>query len=116
MLKEMLPAAGAEGRQRLSFDTPSRGLIGFRAAFVNITHGSGLMHRAFLHYAPFQGSLDRVRKGVLVSMTGACLWPMQASKLEPLSHVKAAAAQLQDLARHACINKLGNAFDEVAFG
>ena len=70
MLREMLPAAGSEGKQRLAFEAPSRGLIGFRAAFVNLTHGSGLMHRAFLHYAPYQGPLDRVRKGVLVSMAG----------------------------------------------
>jgi hypothetical protein len=42
----MEPASDA-GRQRLVFDAPSRGLIGFRAAFAAITRGSGTLNRAF---------------------------------------------------------------------
>ena len=81
MLEEMLPAAGAEGRQRLVFVCPSRGLIGFRAAFVNLTHGSGLVHRAFQQYGRYLGPLDRVRKGVLVSMAGECLLTLTRTRL-----------------------------------
>jgi GTP-binding protein len=61
-----------EGKQRLAFLCPSRGLIGFRPAFATLTRGSGLMHRAFHEYGPFRGHMDRVRKGVLISMAGAC--------------------------------------------
>lgn len=57
----------AEGKQRLTFNVPSRGLIGFRSAFATATRGSGLLHRAFLEYGAFRGALDRVRKGVLIS-------------------------------------------------
>lgn len=59
-----------EGKQKLVFLCPSRGLIGFRSAFATLTRGSGLMHRAFVEYGAFRGVADRVRKGVLVSMAG----------------------------------------------
>ncbi|KAK9827239.1 hypothetical protein WJX81_001716 [Elliptochloris bilobata] len=65
-LLEMLPTE-VEGKQRLVFEAPSRGLIGFRSAFATLTRGTGLMHRAFVRYGPFRGPLDRVRKGALVS-------------------------------------------------
>ena len=68
-LREMLPLE-VEGKQRLVFEAPSRGLIGFRSAFATLTRGTGLMHRAFAAYGPFRGALDRVRKGVLVSTAG----------------------------------------------
>jgi len=69
-LREMVPLE-VEGKQRLVFQAPSRGLIGFRSAFATLTRGTGLMHRAFAAYGPFRGPLDRVRKGVLVSTAGA---------------------------------------------
>lgn len=56
-----------EGKQRVTFIVPSRGLIGFRSAFATITRGSGILHRAFHEYGEFRGPLDRLRKGVLVS-------------------------------------------------
>ena len=88
-----------EGKQRLVFECPSRGLIGFRAIFATLTRGSGIMHRAFSAYGPYRcanflavrpyteeiwmlcgdeadegavcrGPLDQVRKGVLISTTG----------------------------------------------
>ena len=65
-----------EGKQKLVFLCPSRGLIGFRSAFATLTKGSGLMHRAFVEYGPYRGATDRVRKGVLVSMAGT--WPSEA--------------------------------------
>lgn len=65
-LTEMVPLENG-GKQRLSFEVPSRGLIGFRSLFATLTRGSGLLHRAFSRYDLFRGPLDRVRKGVLVA-------------------------------------------------
>ena len=67
-----------EGKQRLAFLCPSRGLIGFRPAFATLTRGAGLMHRAFHEYGPFRGHMDRVRKGVLISMAGVLLAAVSA--------------------------------------
>ena len=68
-LKEMIPLNMA-GKQRLVFEAPSRGLIGFRSSFATLTRGTGILHRAFSRYGPYKGPLDGVRKGVLVSTAG----------------------------------------------
>ncbi|CAL8470047.1 g9589 [Coccomyxa elongata] len=65
-LLEMVPQA-VGGKQRLVFEAPSRGLIGFRSAFATLTRGTGMLHRAFSRYGRFKGPLDGVRKGVLIS-------------------------------------------------
>ena len=53
-LKEMVPLNVA-GKQRLVFEAPSRGLIGFRSAFATLTRGTGILHRAFSRYGPYKG-------------------------------------------------------------
>ncbi len=71
-LLEMKPIE-VEGKQRLTFIAPSRGLIGFRSLFATLTRGSGMLHRAFQSYGHYKGPLDKVRKGVLISMAGQIL-------------------------------------------
>jgi len=71
-LVEMKPIE-VEGKQRLTFVAPSRGLIGFRSLFATLTRGSGMLHRAFQSYGHYKGPLDKVRKGVLISMAGQSL-------------------------------------------
>ena len=66
-LVDMVVGAGEGGKTRLEFLAPSRGLIGFRATFVNDTRGTGTMNRAFHSYGDYRGSMDRVRKGAIVS-------------------------------------------------
>jgi hypothetical protein len=73
-LQEMVPLE-VGGKQRLVFQAPSRGLIGFRSAFATLTRGTGILHRAFSCYGPFRGPLDGVRKGVIISVAGASLPP-----------------------------------------
>jgi GTP-binding protein len=58
-----------KGRVRLSFMTPSRGLIGFRGQFLTMTSGSGIMTSIFDHYGPVkEGQVAKRQNGVLVSM------------------------------------------------
>jgi GTP-binding protein len=60
----------AQGRVRLDYAIPSRGLIGFRSDFLTTTSGTGLMYHAFDRYgARVKGHLGGRRNGVLVSMT-----------------------------------------------
>ena len=40
------------GRVRLEFMVPARGLIGFRSQFMTLTSGSGIMTHIFDHYGP----------------------------------------------------------------
>lgn len=69
-LLEMGPAAASEGRNRLVFEAPARGLIGFRSLFASLTRGSGILHRAFSQWGDYKGPMDRVRKGALVAVGG----------------------------------------------
>jgi len=66
-LTDMVMGGGEGGKTRLCFLCPSRGLIGFRAIFINETRGTGVMHRSFHSYGDYRGSMDRMRKGAIIS-------------------------------------------------
>lgn len=55
------------GRVRLEFETPSRGLIGFRNEFLTETKGTGLLNTLFLRWDNWQGTLRGRATGSLVS-------------------------------------------------
>ncbi|CAL1241017.1 translational GTPase TypA [Candidatus Methylocalor cossyra] len=64
-----------QGRVRLEYMVPSRGLIGFQTEFMTATSGTGLLYHVFDHYGPMKkGALGQRSNGVLVSMvTGKAL-------------------------------------------
>ena len=55
------------GRVRLEFETPSRGLIGFRNEFLTETKGTGLLNTMFLRWGDWQGALRGRATGSLVA-------------------------------------------------
>ncbi|HEV2835672.1 MAG TPA: translational GTPase TypA [Pyrinomonadaceae bacterium] len=55
------------GRVRLEFETPSRGLIGFRNEFLTETKGTGLLNTMFLRWGEWQGSMRGRATGSLVA-------------------------------------------------
>ncbi len=58
----------------LEFEAPTRGLIGYRSAFITDTKGEGIMVRSFKGYNPYAGPIASRKNGVLVSMeTGKSL-------------------------------------------
>ena len=57
------------GRMRLEFMSPSRGLIGFRSQFLTLTSGSGILTSVFDHYGiAKKGEIGNRQNGVMVSM------------------------------------------------
>ena len=65
-LKDMLP--DGRGRVRLDYLMPSRGLIGFRTAFLTATQGTGLLYSIFDHYGPVKkAEYGQRQNGVLIS-------------------------------------------------
>ncbi|HEX6019743.1 MAG TPA: translational GTPase TypA [Burkholderiaceae bacterium] len=56
-----------QGRVRLDYRIPARGLIGFSTEFLNITRGTGLMSHIFDGYEAFRGEIDGRKNGVLIS-------------------------------------------------
>jgi GTP-binding protein len=71
-----------QGRTRLDYRIPARGLIGFQGEFMNLTRGTGLMSHVFDAFAPVKGEIPERRNGVLVSQEDGdavayALWNLQ---------------------------------------
>jgi GTP-binding protein len=56
-----------KGNVRMEFHIPTKGLIGFRSAFLTATRGSGVMNTIFLGYEPWKKEIGTIRSGVLVA-------------------------------------------------
>lgn len=64
---------GSNGRMRIEFEVPSRGLLGFRGQFLTETRGTGIATFSFYGYVPYKGDIVTRIKGALVSMeSGRC--------------------------------------------
>ncbi len=80
-LVDMVP--DGQGRVRLDYSIPTRGLIGFRSEFLTLTSGTGLLYHNFDAYKPrTKAGIGRRQKGVLVSKetgkaAGYALWNLQ---------------------------------------
>jgi GTP-binding protein len=60
-------ASDGNGRTRLEYRIPARGLIGFQSEFLTLTRGTGLMAHIFDDYAPIKADMPGRRNGVLIS-------------------------------------------------
>jgi GTP-binding protein len=70
------------GRTRLEYKIPARGLIGFQGEFLTMTRGTGLMAHIFDEYAPVKADMPGRRNGVLISAehgeaVAYALWKLQ---------------------------------------
>lgn len=71
-----------QGRVRLDYRIPARGLIGFQSDFMTLTRGSGIMSHVFDEYAPLKTDIPARRNGVLISAENGeavayALWKLQ---------------------------------------
>lgn len=75
--------AEEQGRVRMDYEIPARGLIGLRTDFLSLTSGTGLMYHSFLHFGPRSRAEFKVRaNGVLISNCAGtalayALWNLQ---------------------------------------
>ena len=62
------------GEVRLTFEVPTRGLLGYRNELVVDTKGEGIMTSIFSHFGPYAGEIKKTELGSMVSMaTGKVL-------------------------------------------
>jgi GTP-binding protein len=78
----MSMTTGEDNYTHLEFSAPTRGLIGYRSAFITNTKGEGIMVRSFDSYKPYAGEMTTRKNGVLVAMEagktlGYSLWNLQ---------------------------------------
>lgn len=67
---------------RLSFEGPTRGLLGYRNQFVVDTKGEGILSSRFLEFRPYAGEIRKRVTGSMASMVtgkalGFALWNLQ---------------------------------------
>ncbi|KXW58188.1 translational GTPase TypA [Ferrovum myxofaciens] len=72
----------SQGRVRLDYHIPARGLIGFQSEFLTMTRGTGLMSHVFDDYGPMKPEIAARRNGVLISAeqgeaVAYALWKLQ---------------------------------------
>ncbi|WP_288876195.1 translational GTPase TypA [uncultured Allobaculum sp.] len=70
------------GYVRLTYNAPTRGLLGFRTEFINDTHGEGTLLRLISGYIPYAGEIPQRMLGAMISTdTGTAmtyaLWNLQ---------------------------------------
>lgn len=64
---EMKTMTPMNGRTRLEFVVPSRGLFGFKNEMLTATRGEGIMNSVFHGYQPFKGDIERRNTGSLIA-------------------------------------------------
>ncbi|PWB57485.1 MAG: translational GTPase TypA [Nitrosomonadales bacterium] len=79
-LQDMLP--DGQGRVRLDYRIPARGLIGFQSEFMTLTRGTGVMSHVFDEYAPMKADIPARHNGVLISQENGeavayALWKLE---------------------------------------
>jgi GTP-binding protein len=70
------------GQSRLTFEIPTRGLLGYRGEFLIATRGEGVLTSRFIGFKPYAGAIERHAFGSMISMTGGkalafALWNLQ---------------------------------------
>ncbi len=65
-MQEMRPSGN--GRTRIVFHVPTRGLIGYQPILLSDTRGTATINRLFHSYAPYKGDIPSRHNGVLISM------------------------------------------------
>jgi len=71
-MQQMATSKG--GYNRLVFNIPARGLIGYRSEFLTDTKGNGILNTLFDGYAPYKGDIPERPQGSLISFeTGTAI-------------------------------------------
>lgn len=79
---EMIDIEDEGSYTKIIYHSPTRGLMGFRTEFINMTKGEGVLVRKFIEYKPFKGEIPERTNGAMISCaTGKTmtysLWNLQ---------------------------------------
>lgn len=64
MMNQMTSEAGTT---TIEYIVPTRGLIGYRSEFINVTRGRGTLEKSFHSYGPYAGDIETNRNGVFIA-------------------------------------------------
>ncbi|MDO8552049.1 MAG: translational GTPase TypA [bacterium] len=71
-----------ENQMRITFEGPTRGLLGYRSSFILDTKGDGILASRVIGFKPYAGEIKKRAVGSMISMTtgkalGYSLWNLQ---------------------------------------
>jgi len=71
-----------QNHTRITFEIPTRGLLGYHGEFVITTKGKGILCSQFIGFRPFVGEIEKQNAGSMASMAngkalGFALWNLQ---------------------------------------
>lgn len=115
---EMIDIQDEGSYTRIIYHTPTRGLMGFRTEFINMTKGEGVLVRKFIEYKPFKGEIpERTNGAMICCATGKTmtysLWNLQergqmfVGPAEDVyeGQIVGVSSKLQDMEVNPTINK-----------
>ena len=78
----MIDMVEENGYCRITYEAPTRGLLGYRSEFINDTRGEGTLVRRINGYTPYKGDIQQRSNGAMISTeTGSAmtyaLWNLQ---------------------------------------
>ena len=78
----MIDMVEENGYVRITYEAPTRGLLGYRSEFINDTRGEGTLVRRIKGYTPYKGEIQQRANGAMISTeTGSAmtyaLWNLQ---------------------------------------
>ena len=78
-MKNMVPKGE---RMTITFEIPSRGIIGLRNYMLTQTAGEAIMNQRFLNYQPYKGEIPGRQNGSLISMEQGTSIPFSLNNLQ----------------------------------
>ncbi|MEI6478112.1 MAG: translational GTPase TypA [bacterium] len=57
----------ADGTSRLTFEIPTRGLLGLRNVLLTLSRGTAVLNSLFMRYEPLGAAIPKLRNGVLIA-------------------------------------------------
>lgn len=70
------------GRTRLVYTAPTRGLMGYRSQFINETRGEGIMVRRFIGYEDFKGEIPQRAAGAIIAQEPGTTTPYALNNIQ----------------------------------
>ena len=82
---QMINMASLNGQAHIEYHVPSRGMIGFRGEFLNMTRGTGLLNQLFYDYESYKGPIAGRTRGAIVSLDDGDTTPYAMEGLQERS-------------------------------
>lgn len=79
---EMMSMETNEDRVNITFNIPSRGIIGLRTNVLTASQGEAVMAHRFQEYQPYKGEIPRRTNGSMIAMEGGTAFAYAIDKLQ----------------------------------